>query len=163
MRTFRLDDFRQTNSETFGADSRRSRRVAKRTTPKCDGDRPCSAGFDKRNVWGNAGTERLRWDAIRKTERMTIRGSRCAAIAVTAAFTLAACGGGEASDSGADAASDLPAVQVADEVAVAPSADIATNQLPDLVVDNLNDDNKVNLRSYGAGDKPILLWMWAPH
>jgi len=28
---------------------------------------------------------------------------------------------------------------------------------------DLNDDNKVNLRSYGAGDKPILLWMWAPH
>ena len=36
-------------------------------------------------------------------------------------------------------------------------------RLPDLVVDNLNEDNKVNLRNYGVGDKPILLWMWAPH
>jgi hypothetical protein len=52
---------------------------------------------------------------------------------------------------------------VADVVAVEPGADLATNLLPDLIVDNLNDDNKVNLRNYGVGDKPILIWMWAPH
>ena len=109
-----------------------------------------------------ARTDGLLDSAIGKNVDMTSRWSRRAAIAVSAAFALAACGG-DASDSGTDAASELPAVQVADEVAVAPGADVATNQLPDLIVDNLNDDNKVNLRSYGAGDKPILLWMWAPH
>jgi hypothetical protein len=54
-------------------------------------------------------------------------------------------------------------VVVADAVAVEPGADLASNLLPDLIVDNLNDDNKVNLRNYGVGDKPILIWMWAPH
>ena len=54
-------------------------------------------------------------------------------------------------------------VQVADEVAVDPATDLPTNLLPDLVVDNLNDDNKVNLRNYGAGDKPVLIWLWAPN
>jgi len=94
---------------------------------------------------------------------MTSRGARFAAATAVAAFTLAACGGGESTDVGGEAASDLPAVVVADAVAVDPAADLATNLLPDLVVDNLNDDNKVNLRNYGVGDKPILLWMWAPH
>jgi len=94
---------------------------------------------------------------------MNSRGTRFAAATAVAAFALAACGGGESTDAGGDAASDLPAVVVADAVSVDPAADLATNLLPDLVVDNLNDDNKVNLRNYGVGDKPILLWMWAPH
>jgi hypothetical protein len=88
-----------------------------------------------------------------------------AAATLAGAFALAACGGGESTDSdaGAGAASELPAVQVADEIVIDPAADLASNLLPDLVVDNLNDDNKVNLRNYGVGDKPVLLWMWAPH
>ena len=97
---------------------------------------------------------------------MTTRRSRSgklAAATLAGAFALAACGGGDGTDSGGDAASALPAVEVPDAVAVDPAADLATNLLPDLVVDNLNDDNKVNLRNYGVGDKPILLWMWAPH
>jgi len=109
----------------------------------------------------------LHCDVSSETVEMTSRSRRFGAIALTGAFTLAACGGGESNEAssglGSDAASELPAVRVADAVAVAPTADVATNLLPDLVVDNLNDDNKVNLRSYGVGDKPILLWMWAPH
>ena len=84
-----------------------------------------------------------------------------ASAALAGALALAACGGGAGeSDS---AASDLPSVQIADAVTIDPAADLATNLLPDLVVDNLNDDNKVNLRNYGVGDKPLLIWMWAPH
>mgnify|MGYP003908828551 CR=1 FL=1 len=96
---------------------------------------------------------------------MTTRRRRpgtLAAATLAATFALAACGGG-ASNSASDSTSELPAVEVADAVAVDPAADLETNLLPDLVVDNLNDDNKVNLRNYGVGDKPILLWMWAPH
>ena len=74
-----------------------------------------------------------------------------------------ACGGGGNGDSGGAAVSDLPAVVVADVLAVEPGADLASNLLPDLIVDNLNDDNKVNLRNYGVGDKPVRIWMWAPH
>jgi ABC-type glycerol-3-phosphate transport system substrate-binding protein len=91
------------------------------------------------------------------------RSGKLVAATLAGAFALAACGGGESIDSSSDAASELPAVQVADVLAVEPSADLASNLLPDLVVDNLNDDNKVNLRNYGVGDKPILIWMWAPH
>ena len=94
---------------------------------------------------------------------MISRGTPFAAATAVVAFALAACGGRESTDAGGDAANDLPAVVVADAVSVDPAADLATNLLPDLVVDNLNDDNKVNLRNYGVGDKPILLWMWAPH
>jgi hypothetical protein len=91
------------------------------------------------------------------------RSGKLIAATLAGAFSLAACGGGDNTDSGGDAGSELPAAQVADAVAIDPAADLATNLLPDLVVDNLNDDNKVNLRNYGVGDKPILLWMWAPH
>lgn len=75
-------------------------------------------------------------------------------------LALAACGGGGDGDS-AEPAEQLPAV--ADDVALRPEADIATNLLPDLVVDNLNDDNKINLRNIVPSDRPIVLWMWAPH
>ena len=82
------------------------------------------------------------------------------AAAVVAALALTACGGTD--DSGSAAAeAQLPAVP--DVVAVDPAADLATNLLPDLVVDDLNNDNKVNLRNYGTGDLPILVWLWAPH
>lgn len=93
---------------------------------------------------------------------MTSRRSRLAATTLVGAFALAACGGSANSDS-AGAPSEPAAVQIADDIVLDPAVDVASNQLPDLVVDNLNDDNKVNLRNYGSGDKPILLWMWAPH
>lgn len=81
-------------------------------------------------------------------------------VVAVAALALAACGG--SSESGG--ASELPSAAAAANVTeIDPAADLATNLLPDLVVDNLNDDNKVNLRNYGVGDKPVLLWMWAPH
>ena len=85
------------------------------------------------------------------------------AFGAAAMFAFVACGGDGEGGESSSAEGDLPAVEVADAVAIDPAADVATNLLPDLVVDNLNDDNKVNLRNYGVGDKPILLWMWAPH
>lgn len=88
------------------------------------------------------------------------RRTRYAAATVAAAFALAACGGGD-SGSSAEPTEQLPAV--ADDVALRPESDIATNLLPDLVVDNLNEDNKVNLRNIVPSDRPIVLWMWAPH
>lgn len=43
------------------------------------------------------------------------------------------------------------------------AADIETNVLPDLVVDDVGRDAKVNLRNVFPADRPVLLWLWAPH
>jgi hypothetical protein len=44
-----------------------------------------------------------------------------------------------------------------------PAADTAANTLPDLVVDDVGEGTRVNLRNAAPNDTPILLWMWAPH
>lgn len=101
--------------------------------------------------------------------RRSLRGTtgRFVAATLVGAMALAACGGGGSGDVGggdaSEAAEALPAVEVADAVSVDAAANVATNLLPDLVVDNLSDSNKVNLRNFGVGEQPILLWMWAPH
>ena len=46
---------------------------------------------------------------------------------------------------------------------VVPAAEIDTNILPSVVVDDLNNDRKVNFRNLVPQDKPVLLWMYAPH
>ena len=46
---------------------------------------------------------------------------------------------------------------------VIPAAEIDTNVLPSVVVDDLNNDRKVNFRNLVPQDKPVLLWMYAPH
>lgn len=102
---------------------------------------------------------------------------------------LAACGGDDgASDtaagdplpeaspdagSEADAAADAPADVAATAVGagfvdlvgadVLASSELDTNQLPSVVVDDLTNDRKVNFRNLVPQDKPVLLWMWAPH
>ena len=76
-------------------------------------------------------------------------------------FVLAACGGSDDSASRSSGGTEVPAPP--DEVALDPASDTATNQLPDVVVDNVTLGNKVNLQNVAPADKPILLWMWAPH
>jgi hypothetical protein len=109
---------------------------------------------------------------------------RFAAGAVGAALALAACGGGsDSSGSGADAGDPLPDVEVDDSPSddgaapaavgagyvdlvgpdVIPGAEIDTNLLPSVVVDDLTNDRKVNFRNLVPQEKPVLLWMWAPH
>ena len=44
-----------------------------------------------------------------------------------------------------------------------PAAEIDTNLLPSVVVDDLNNGRKVNFRNLVPQDKPVLLWMYAPH
>ena len=85
--------------------------------------------------------------------------ARLAAFALGATLLLASCGGGESSSE--PAGSTLPALP--DAVELDPAADIAANQLPDVVVDDVGAGNKVNLRNVAPADKPILLWMYAPH
>ena len=81
---------------------------------------------------------------------------------------LAACGSGDDSGSGDAASSDNGSEAVdtpapPDEVEVTPEAEAATNQRPDVMVDDLIAGNQVNVRNLAPNDKPILLWMYAPH
>ena len=85
--------------------------------------------------------------------------SRLAAASVGAVMLLAACGGGDPSSE--SSGSTLPAPP--DVVELDPAADTAANQLPDVVVDDVINGNKVNLRNVAPADTPILLWMYAPH
>lgn len=47
----------------------------------------------------------------------------------------------------------------------APTAesDIATNPVPDLVVDDVGRGVEVNVRNVFPAERPVLIWMWAPH
>jgi hypothetical protein len=85
--------------------------------------------------------------------------SRLAAASVGAVLVLAACGGGDSSSE--SSGSTLPAPP--DVVELDPAADTAANQIPDVVVDDVINGNKVNLRNVAPADTPILLWMYAPH
>ena len=91
--------------------------------------------------------------------------SKAAAILLAGTFALAACGGDDAGSSGSnaegDSATEAPAPP--DEVAVVPASDIESNVLPDVVVNNVTLGNQVNLRNMVPSEKPVLVWMWAPH
>ena len=109
---------------------------------------------------------------------------------VSATMLLAACGSGDSQDGATDAAASdaLPQLDSADDEAASPGAEsevdpapassamvdlvgeevlagseIEANLLPSVVVDDLNTGRKVNFRNLVPQDKPILLWMWAPH
>ena len=47
--------------------------------------------------------------------------------------------------------------------ALSATSDIASNPLPDLLVDDIRRRTKVNLRNVFPADRPVLIWMWAPH
>jgi hypothetical protein len=85
--------------------------------------------------------------------------SRAAIIAVASTIALAACGGGESS--GEPAGSTVPPPP--DAIELESASDTSANQLPDVVVDDVSAGNKVNLRNLAPANKPILLWMYAPH
>lgn len=102
---------------------------------------------------------------------------------VAGTLLLAACGGSDSGDAGealpaADAAGDSSTEQAAADTAVAPAgsarldlvgaevipaAEVASNLLPSVIVNDLNTGQEVNFRNLVPQEKPILLWMWAPH
>lgn len=91
---------------------------------------------------------------------------RLLASALVGAFALAACGGGDEGESG----SELPPAASVEFLGrdlggetVAAASDIESNPLPDLVLDNVSTGGKSNLKNLLPGEKPILLWMYAPH
>lgn len=119
------------------------------------------------------------------------RRSRLLALPTAALLVLAACGGGDndesADESGETAAGQGEAVDAAENDVeggndageggdtlttggvdlggpeIDPASEIESNLLPDLVVDDVGRGKKVNIRNVVPSDKPVLLWMWAPH
>jgi hypothetical protein len=104
------------------------------------------------------------------------------------ALVLAACGGSDstgadASEAGGAAVVAEPDTGEVDDAApaaapepatgpgfvdlvgpdVVPAAEIETNVLPSVVVDDVTNGRKVNFRNLVPQDKPVLLWMYAPH
>ena len=127
-------------------------------------------------------TGHVRGETARMRSRRTLP-----ALVAAGAIVLAACGGGDDGESG-DAA--LPAAddatgQAADAASadegptpvaellptqvdligteVLPAAEIDTNLLPPVVLDDVTTGRKVNFRNLVPQDKPVLLWMYAPH
>lgn len=104
---------------------------------------------------------------------------------VASTLLLAACGGSDdASESGsgealpqvddasdgepadADSGAAAPASATAVDLVgadVLPESDVESNRLPSVVVDDVNTGRKVNFRNLVPQEKPILLWMYAPH
>ncbi len=46
---------------------------------------------------------------------------------------------------------------------LAPESSFSGNPLPDLVVDDVGHDAKVNIANILPSDRPVLVWAWAPH
>jgi hypothetical protein len=46
---------------------------------------------------------------------------------------------------------------------LASESDFAENMLPDLLVDDIRGGQKVNIRNVFPAERPVLMWMWAPH
>lgn len=112
---------------------------------------------------------------------------RLAPIVVGGTLVLAACGGSDdssaslpdvqseaASDadsdsSGGDAGGAVDPASLLDTQVdlvgeeVLPAAEIESNLLPSVVLDDVTTGRKVNFRNLVPQDKPILLWMYAPH
>lgn len=90
-----------------------------------------------------------------------------AALLTAAGLVLAGCGGGPPSSAPASPAApvtvpDHDESRPAAEPAPVPAAP-AASVLPDLVVDDVGAGAKVNLASLAPSQRPVLLWMWAPH
>ncbi len=83
--------------------------------------------------------------------------------ALVGAVVMAACGGGGDSERAPGAESIDFLGRDLGGPTVAAASDIESNPLPDLVIDNVSTGQKANLRNILPAEKPVLLWMWAPH
>ena len=50
-----------------------------------------------------------------------------------------------------------------DGTAAAPEAPAGPNQLPVVTVIDVETGDEVALESFAPADKPLILWLWAPH
>ena len=92
-----------------------------------------------------------------------------AALIGASALVLSGCGGSSTSDQTSSAAvSTLPSFDGAQTTSTQPAGTERPTPsnagvLPDLVVDDVGAQAKVNLASLTPAPEPILVWLWAPH
>lgn len=84
--------------------------------------------------------------------RRTRRGA--IATAVAAALVASACGGGD-SAAVSDGASEAAATNI--------ETLEASSDVRDFEILSVNDGSKTTLRDAIDGDRPVLVWFWAPH
>jgi hypothetical protein len=96
-----------------------------------------------------------------------IRPSRIQVLAAVFALTLAACGGSNqetASTGGVDEVTSSSTGINAKDVAEANIPGLQTSDDPlDVEVLSVADGSVSSLRAAVTGDRPVLLWFWAPH
>lgn len=85
---------------------------------------------------------------------MNVPTRRTAGLLLAATLALAACGGASAPGTGAP--------QTGSEPGAAPGAE-SSSALPAVDVVDIATGGDVALASVLPADKPVLVWMWAPH
>lgn len=88
------------------------------------------------------------------------------AIALAFGLALAACGGSSSVESATPAGDGVstPAEPNVEDVAAENSATLTTSDDPlDTEVLSVVDGTVASLRDTVTGDRPVLLWFWAPH
>ena len=72
--------------------------------------------------------------------------------------------GGEVPESSPPGATTPPESSAeGDGTAAAPEAPAGPNQLPVVTVIDVETGDEVALESFAPADKPLILWLWAPH
>ena len=120
------------------------------------------------NFRGRANTGDSRWvGGIMTLGPTRIRPPRAQVLAVAFALTLAACGGSAQETTATDGVDDVTDSSVsvsAEEVAEANIPGLQTSDDPlDVEVLSVADGSVSSLRTAVTGDRPVLLWFWAPH
>ena len=100
-------------------------------------------------------------DLARERVPHAMRSPRIVGAALVGGFVLAACGGGASPDADlvlpAPADGPVPAVEVSAEAQ-------ASSPLPEIAVRRINGDGGwVQLKNELPADRPLLVWLWAPH
>ncbi len=108
------------------------------------------------------------------------RGRAFIAFSIGGALVVSACGGGSTATDSATSATEVEATSTTEAATTSTSAADAAassvtessaadtepveNLFPDLEVVDLADGETINLAAeLGGGDRPVLLWFWAPH
>lgn len=98
--------------------------------------------------------------------RSARRRAKYVAAPIFAALVLGACGGSNAVESteGPASVEGTPSVPTAAETAAANEATLQSADNPfDIEVLSVTDGTVASLREVVTGDRPVLVWFWAPH
>ncbi len=89
---------------------------------------------------------------------------QAAAVVIGLALLASACGASGSTETGDAASSAVAGTPDASSTAAANQANLATSDdVRDIEVLSVDDGSVSSLRDAVDGDRPVLLWFWAPH